>query len=96
MTNIVPIHELQRQRREVQKQDRINSYRKILLDRQDNAQSMLRAGPLVHVKNDKLIVGVENKYGTITPLKNLSFADRCSVNYINQQRVLGSSWSNIK
>jgi hypothetical protein len=85
MDNIVPIHELQAQRRNAQKQERKNSYQNILLNSR-----------MMHVKDSRLIIGSETKYGTITPHNNLTFAERCSINYINQQGILGSSWKNIK
>lgn len=46
----------------------------------------------LHVRNNRLIIGAENKHGTIIENRGVSFALRATVAYINRQRILGSSW----
>ena len=50
---------------------------------------------MMHVRDGRLIVGVEGKDGTISSDKQLSFAYRAAIAYVNRQRILGSAWPDL-
>jgi hypothetical protein len=50
---------------------------------------------MMHVRDGRLVIGVECKDGTISNDKQLSFAYRAAIAYVNRQRILGSAWPQL-
>lgn len=82
MSNVIEPHILRRMEREYASKSRASVGASV--DR------------FVHIRNDRLVIGNEEKGGIITRYHGLPFGTRAAIAFINKSRVLGSTFSRFK
>lgn len=75
---------------ELMKQRRLCDARRQAIDLGRNLRNR------VHVRDGRILIGYEDKYGNIKLNHSIPFSVRASINYINRQRILGTIWETFK